>query len=64
MTLSGSDRQSKMINHNIKIEYLVDFSVWKKGDQRRVPPKLAEILIESGTAKLVGMSPRNKMIKE
>ncbi|HUW44997.1 MAG TPA: hypothetical protein VMW50_04295 [Dehalococcoidia bacterium] len=53
-----------MINHNIKIEYLVDFSVWKKGDQRRVPPKLAEILIESGTAKLVGMSPRNKMIKE
>ena len=64
MTLSESDRQGKMINHEIKIEYLIDFGAWKKGEHRRVPPNIAEILIETGTAKRVGMSPRNKMVKE
>ena len=50
-----------MISRKIKIEYLMDHGDWKKGDMRYISLELANMLIESGIARAVGMRPRNKM---
>jgi len=53
-----------MISNKIAVKYLIDVDGWKAGEYRRVSPELAEMLVATGRARVVGVSPVNKMVKE
>lgn len=48
----------------IEIEFIQDYSCYKKGDTKSAQPHFAAVLIDLGYAKAINRPPKHKMVEK